>query len=187
MIGRMDDQKGFDLVADVIGEWVERGNVQWAILGKGEPKYHRLFADLHARVPQKVGVRLEYSDPLAHRIEAGADLFLMPSRFEPCGLNQMYSLAYGTVPVVQETGGLADTITDASDAAVAADTANGFSFREDNALALSETLRRACDVLSSTAPRSVRRLMAIGMRQDWSWRRSAKEYIGLYEKIRVVR
>ena len=186
MIGRMEDQKGFDLVADVLGEWIQRSNVQWAILGKGEPKYHRLFADLHARFPQKVGVRLEYSDPLAHRIEAGADLFLMPSRFEPCGLNQMYSLAYGTVPVVQETGGLADTIVDASDAAVAADTANGFSFREDNALALSETLRRACDVYEHR-PEVWRRLMAIGMRQDWSWRHSAHEYIALYEKIRAVR
>ena len=183
MIGRMDDQKGFDLVADVIGEWVQGSEVQWAILGKGEPKYHRLFAELHNRFPQKVGVRLEYSDPLAHRIEAGADMFLMPSRFEPCGLNQMYSLKYGTVPVVRETGGLADTITDASEVAVAAGKANGFSFREDNALALSETLARACDTYRRR-PDVWHRLIEAGMRQDWSWRHSANEYVRVYKQIK---
>ena len=90
--------------------WVQTSDVQWAILGTGQPKYHKLFEGLAQRYPNKVAVRLEFSNPLAHRIEAGSDMFLMPSRFEPCGLNQMYSLKYGTVPIVRETGGLADTI-----------------------------------------------------------------------------
>ncbi|MCR4412357.1 MAG: glycogen synthase GlgA [Thermoguttaceae bacterium] len=182
MIGRLDDQKGFDLVAEIIPEWAATADVQWAILGKGEPKYHDLFTQLAKSHPEKVAVRLEYSDPLAHRIEAGADLFLMPSRFEPCGLNQMYSLKYGTVPVVRETGGLADTITNADDRTLASGEANGFSFREDNALALSETLRRACDTYRNR-PDVWKRLIRVGMRQDWSWRRSATEYVRLYESM----
>ena len=105
-VGRLTDQKGFDLIAEVIQRWVETNDAQWIILGTGQPKYHRLFESLAQRYPQKVAVRLEFSNPLAHRIEAGADLFLMPSRYEPCGLNQLYSLKYGTVPVVRATGGL---------------------------------------------------------------------------------
>jgi starch synthase len=164
----------------VIPEWVAQSDVQWVILGKGEPKYHRLLTDLAHRFPAKVAVRLEFSDVLAHRIEAGADMFLMPSRFEPCGLNQMYSLKYGTVPVVHETGGLADTITDATPENLGAGTANGFSFREDNAQALSETLLRACAAYRQ--PEVWQRLVAVGMRQDWSWRRSAAEYAALYAR-----
>ncbi|NUQ64915.1 MAG: glycogen synthase GlgA [Pirellulales bacterium] len=181
MIGRLADQKGFDLVAKVIPEWVARNDAQWVILGKGEPIYHELFKDLAQRHPDKVAVRLEFSDPLAHRIEAGADLFLMPSRYEPCGLNQMYSLKYGTVPVVRETGGLADTIVDATPQTLAAGTANGFSFREDNPLALSETLARAVDAYRR--PEVWGQLIGTGMRQDWSWSRSAKQYVKLYEQI----
>jgi starch synthase len=179
LIGRLDDQKGLDMVASIIPEWVETTDIQWVILGKGEPKYHQLFSDLARRYPNKVAVRLEFSDPLAHRIEAGADMFLMPSRFEPCGLNQMYSLKYGTIPIVRETGGLADTIVDATPENIAANVANGFSFREDNPDALSETIRRAHAMYRQTE--SWRRLMETGMRQDWSWNRSAKEYIRLYE------
>ena len=98
------------------------------ILGTGEPHYHELFTDLAEQYPDKVAVRLGFSNELAHRIEAGADIFLMPSRYEPCGLNQLYSLKYGTVPVVHATGGLADTITNLTDETLAAGTANGFSF-----------------------------------------------------------
>jgi starch synthase len=180
MIARLDEMKGFDLVADVIPDWVARSEAQWAILGTGDLKYHRLLGELAQRYPKKVAVRLEFSEPLAHRIEAGADMFLMPSRFEPCGLNQMYSLKYGTVPIVRQTGGLADTIVDASAESLAAGTANGFSFREDNSQALSETLHRACDAY--TRPEDWNRLVAPGMRQDWSWKRSARQYVELYEK-----
>ena len=116
---------------------------------------------------------LEFSDPLAHRIEAGADIFLMPSRYEPCGLNQLYSLKYGTVPVVRATGGLADTVTDTTDETLAAGTATGFSFREYSGLALSETLDRACKAFANQAVWN--RLIATGMRQDWSWASSARQ------------
>ena len=180
LIGRLEDQKGFDLVAKVIPEWVPSTEVQWAILGKGEPEYHELFSDLARKFPKQVAVRLEFSDPLAHRIEAGVDLFLMPSRYEPCGLNQMYSLRYGTVPVVRQTGGLADTIVDATSDTLAAGTANGFSFREDGPAALSETLRRAVDAFRR--PEVWTRLIAIGMRQDWCWARSAEKYDRLYQE-----
>ena len=128
MIGRLADQKGFDLVAKLIPQWAPTSNVQWVILGTGEPHYHQLFTELAQKYPDKVAVRLGFSNELAHRIEAGADIFLMPSRYEPCGLNQLYSLKYGTVPVVHATGGLADTITNLTDATLAAGTANGFSF-----------------------------------------------------------
>ena len=111
--------------------------------GHRRPAVPRIVHHLGQAAPRKVAVRLEFSDPLAHRIEAGADIFLMPSRYEPCGLNQLYSLKYGTVPVVRATGGLADTVTDTTDETLAAGTATGFSFREYSGLALSETLDRA--------------------------------------------
>ena len=152
-IGRLTDQKGIDLMAAVMQEWVQSTDVQWVILGTGDPKYHEQLQTLAQRHPQKVAVRLEFSERLAHRIEAGADMFLMPSRYEPCGLNQLYSLKYGTVPVVRATGGLADTITNTTDETLAAGTATGFSFHEYSALALSETLRRAVGLFAT--PRSL--------------------------------
>ena len=109
----------------VIQEWVLTSRAQWVVLGTGDAKYQEQLQLLAERHPQKVSVRLQFSDPLAHRIEAGADLFVMPSRFEPCGLSQMYSLKYGTPPVVRVTGGLADTIVDTTEETLAAGTANG--------------------------------------------------------------
>lgn len=179
LIGRLTEQKGFDLIAEVMQRWVQTAEVQWAILGTGQPKYHKILEGLCDRFPQKVAVRLEFSNPLAHRIEAGSDIFLMPSRFEPCGLNQLYSLRYGTVPVVRATGGLADTIVDYDEQTAAAGSANGFSFQEYSSLALSETLSQACDVYRK--PEVWNRLIATGMKQDWSWSRSAKQYIELYK------
>jgi len=178
-IGRLADQKGVDLIAEIIPRWAQAQEVQWVILGTGEPKYHRLFEILHDRFPQKVAVRLEFSNRLAHRIEAGADMFLMPSQFEPCGLNQLYSLRYGTVPVVRATGGLADTIVGVNPQTLADGRANGFSFQEYSPLALSETLRQACDAY--VQPGTWRRLVETGMRQDWSWARSAMQYVDLYQ------
>ncbi len=179
-IGRLVEQKGIDLVSEVLQQWVQVSDVQWVFLGTGEAKYHRLLERLVERFPQKIAVKLDFSNPLAHRIEAGADLFLMPSRFEPCGLNQLYSLKYGTLPVVRATGGLADTIVDANEATLAAGTANGFSFQEYSPLALGETLRRACDTFGRKE--TWKRLIATGMRQDWSWARSARQYAKLYEE-----
>ncbi len=134
-------------------------------------------------VSAKSGGPLEFADPLAHRIEAGADMFLMPSSFEPCGLSQLYSLKYGTVPVVRATGGLADTIVDCTPETLATKTANGFSFREYTALALSDTLRRAWDAYANQPTWD--QLIATGMQQDWSWHRSAKQYVELYEETLV--
>ncbi len=178
-VGRLAEQKGIDLVAEVAQRWVQSHEVQWVLLGTGEPKYHRLFRALADRFPQKVAARLEFSNPLAHRIEAGADMFLMPSRYEPCGLNQLYSLRYGTVPVVRATGGLADTIQGVTEGAADPGEANGFSFAEYSPLALNETLRRACEAYHNRP--FWQKLVATGMRQDWSWARSAAEYVKLYE------
>jgi len=178
LIGRLTEQKGFDLVADVIQNWVQKVDAQWAVLGTGQPKFHQLFETLAERFPRKVAARLEFSNPLAHRIEAGADIFLMPSRFEPCGLNQLYSLKYGTVPVVRATGGLADTITPAGSGPPQDRPPNGFSFHEYSPMALGETLRRACDAYAQ--PETWKQLMATGMSQDWSWARSARQYVELY-------
>jgi starch synthase len=168
-VGRLADQKGLDLVVEVMQKWVQSTEVQWVVLGTGQPAYHKLLSTLAERFPQRVAVHLGFSEALAHRIEAGADMFLMPSRFEPCGLNQLYSLRYGTVPVVRATGGLADTIDDG----------NGFSFQEYSPLALEETLGNACAAYQR--PDEWRRLIATGMAQDWSWTRSAHEYVDLYQ------
>ena len=180
-IGRLTDQKGFDLLAQVIPRWVQEIPVQWVILGTGEAKYHKLLQELAERSPNKVAVRLEFNSPMAHKIEAGADILLMPSRFEPCGLNQLFSLKYGTVPVVRATGGLDDTITSMTHETMAAGTANGFVFREYSPLALSETLRQACDLYCTDHP-VWQHLMSVGMHQDWSWQRSARQYVRLFER-----
>ncbi len=180
-VGRLTDQKGMDLIAGLMQEWVNSTEAQWVILGTGEAKYEQFVQSLADRHPEKVAARLKFADDLAHRIEAGADIFVMPSRFEPCGLNQLYSLKYGTVPVVRSTGGLADTVTDASLEALAAGTATGFAFHEYSALALSDALRRATALYHDSD--AWQRLVTSGMAQDWSWRRSAQQYVNLYERI----
>ncbi len=167
MIGRLADQKGFDLVANLIPQYVPNSAAQWVILGNGEPHYHQLFSNLAKQYPDKLAVRLGFSDELAHRIEAGADIFLMPSRYEPCGLNQLYSLKYGTVPVVHATGGLADTITNATDETLAAGTANGFSFDMYTTGALADALDRAYAAFTNWQMWT--QLIRTGMQQDWSW------------------
>ena len=186
LIGRLTDQKGWDLVAQVMQRWVQDPNVQWVILGTGETKYHNLLYKLSSGHTENVAVRLEFSDRLAHQIESAADLFLMPSRYEPCGLNQLYSLRYGTVPVVRETGGLADTICDAAPQHLSSGDANGFSFESYDASALEETLRRACSVYTNQ-PELWGRLVETGMRQDWSWRHSARQYAQLYADMVAAR
>jgi len=179
LVGRLADQKGWDLLMPVLEDWATRHEVQWAILGTGEPKYHEQLGLLAERHPSRIALRLEFSETLAHRIEAGADMFVMPSHYEPCGLNQLYSLKYGTIPLVRATGGLADTVTDLNDETLSAGTATGFSFRDYSSLALSETLERACNTYWQQ-PKVWSRLIHNAMRQDWSWARSAREYIELY-------
>ncbi|MEQ8847130.1 glycogen synthase GlgA [Botrimarina sp.] len=179
-IGRLADQKGFDLIAEVMPRLAEQVDAQWVLLGTGEPRYEQMMLRLAAEHPERVAVRVGFSNELAHRIEAGADMFLMPSRYEPCGLNQMYSLRYGAVPIVRETGGLADTITNTSEATLADGTANGFSFADASAYALSMAIDRAVRAYRSEPV--WRQLVETGMRQDWSWDRSARQYADLYEQ-----
>ncbi len=179
-IGRLTDQKGIDLLAATVRDWVQTHDAQWVFLGTGDPQYQEQFATLAERFPQQIAARLEFSNQLAHRIEAGSDIFVMPSRFEPCGLNQLYSLKYGTVPVVRATGGLVDTIIDRNEATAADGTATGFAFSEYSALALAEALERACQVYAQ--PEEWNRLVQTGMRQDWSWGASARKYVELYQQ-----
>ena len=181
VIGRLAEQKGIDLIAEVLQRWLQHEDAQWVILGTGDPKYHRLLRTLADRFPQRLAARLEFSNPLAHRIEAGADMFLMPSRYEPCGLNQMYSHRYGTLPVVRGTGGLADTINPLTENEMhEAGDCDGFSFAEYSPLALNETLIRACGIYRHY-PMTWAAMVRNAMSRDWSWARSAAEYASLYE------
>ncbi len=180
-IGRLDPQKGWDLLAGVADMLLDQ-DVQLVVLGEGHPKYSALFQELTWRHPGRFWAYLGFSDDLAHQIEAGADLFLMPSLYEPCGLNQLYSLAHGTVPLVRATGGLADTVVDANPRTLADGTANGFSFVEADPRALWRTIDRALAMWPDRA--AWVKLMRTGTNSDWSWQRSAREYGRLYEEIR---
>jgi starch synthase len=181
VVSRLVDQKGFDLIAKVLPE-ILAGDAQIAILGTGQPEYHELLTALAQAHPGKLGLVLGFDNALAHRIEAGADLFLMPSQFEPCGLNQMYSLRYGTIPVVRKTGGLADTIADATPDALAWRTATGFVFEEYSAAALAEAIGRGLKLFRDD-PTGWTVLMRTAMAKDHSWDRSAAEYEALMGKM----
>ena len=176
MISRMIDQKGFDLIA-VVADDLPRLEATFVVLGTGEARYQQLWRALAAAHPDRVGARIGFDEPLAHLIEGGADIFLMPSRFEPCGLNQMYSLRYGTVPVVRGVGGLDDTVRDYSPRSPRS---TGFVFHEYTGAALLEALRRALALYGDQ--RRWRTLQLAGMRQDYSWDRSAREYVKIYER-----
>ena len=179
-VGRLADQKGFDLIARVMQQWAGQEDVQWVILGTGDPKYHTMLSDLAGTFPEKVAVHLGFSNELAHKIEAGADMFMMPSQYEPCGLNQLYSLKYGTIPVVRAVGGLSDTVVDTNPQTLSEGVATGFSFLDYSALALSETLKRACQLFEDKT--TWHQLIKTGMEQDWSWGQSARKYIEIYEQ-----
>jgi starch synthase len=137
---------------------------------------------LHGRHPDQVSVRFGFDESLAHEIEAGADIFLMPSLYEPSGLNQLYSMRYGTPPVVRATGGLADTVIDCTPATLASDTATGFRFIPCSCAGLLDAVHRAVGLYRGL-PDQWLRLMRAGMRQDWSWQRSAREYEQLYARM----
>jgi starch synthase len=181
IVSRFADQKGFDLLAEV-GSALLAEDLAMVALGAGEAKHERMFRDLAGRFPKKLAVKIAYDNTLAHKIEAGADMFLMPSRYEPCGLNQIYSLRYGTVPVVRATGGLDDTI-EAFDPAGTRGT--GFKFQEYTGAALLGAVREALAVYAD-AP-AWRRLQINGMAKDFSWQASAAEYARLYEDARKAR
>jgi starch synthase len=179
MISRLVDQKGFDLMAEIAEELPSLG-VSFVLLGTGERRYEDLWRTLARRYPDRIGARIGFDEALAHRIEGGADLFVMPSRFEPCGLNQMYSLRYGTVPVVRATGGLFDSVRD-FDPSTGEGT--GFTFEPYSAQALLETLRRALRAYEN--PPVWRRLQVAGMAQDFAWDGSARKYAAAYERATI--
>jgi starch synthase len=176
IVSRFAAQKGFDLIEEIVPDLLAEDLVITA-LGAGEPKYEKLFRELARAFPSKFSVKVAYDNIVAHKIEAGADIFLMPSRYEPCGLNQIYSLKYGTVPVVRATGGLDDTI-DQFDPATGRGT--GFKFQAYDGSALLECVRQAISVYRNE-PAVWRRIQLNGMAQDFSWQASAKEYVKLYE------
>jgi starch synthase len=176
MISRLADQKGFDLLAQIKEELMKL-NLKLVILGTGERKYHDLLESLEKKCPRKLKAHLLFDNKLAHLIEAGADMFLMPSRYEPCGLNQLYSLKYGTVPIVRETGGLADTIQNYDPEA---EQGTGFVFKNYDPDELLKTIKRALKVYQDK--KKWKKLMLSGMQKDFSWEISAKKYIQLYQK-----
>jgi starch synthase len=175
MISRMVDQKGLDLIAAAASDLLSL-DAAWIVLGTGEPQYQDLWRGLARRWPDRVGVRIGFDEELAHLIEAGADMFLMPSRFEPCGLNQLYSLKYGTIPIVRAVGGLADTVKH---------NRNGFAFVDYSPETLVNTLRLALKAFANK--QKWRTLQVAGMRQDHSWDRSAREYVRIYDRLTSAR
>jgi starch synthase len=176
IVSRMVDQKGFDMIAALSSQLPEL-DAAFVLLGSGEAQYQQQWLDLAARFPQRFAARIGFDESLAHLIEAGADIFLMPSRFEPCGLNQMYSLRYGTVPVVRATGGLDDTITSWSSRS---SSGNGVKFKDATPGALLAALEKALALYRD--PATWRTIQQNGMSQDFSWTASAAEYTKAYEK-----
>jgi starch synthase len=181
IVSRFVDQKGFDLIALVADELMEE-DLAIVALGNGEPKYETLFRELARAFPDRVGVQIAYDNALAHKIEAGADMFLMPSRYEPCGLNQIYSLRYGTVPVVRATGGLDDTIEPFN---AKTGKGTGFKFEAYEGPALLDCVQRALEAFRNA--KAWQKVMLNGMAQDFSWKPSAAEYARLYETARQAR
>ena len=180
IISRLVEQKGIDLVLEILPDLMQRG-AQLVVLGSGDSALEAGLRMARKQHPQQVGLHIGYNEALAHRIEAGADMFLMPSRFEPCGLNQIYSQRYGTVPIVRSTGGLADTVVDTTVESLAGRKATGFSFHKPVPEALWSAVRRALDCFAQ--PEQWQQLMMTGMQQDFGWKQSARQYIELYERI----
>jgi starch synthase len=178
MVGRLVEQKGVDWVLAAMPVLLAETDTRFVMLGSGQTSYEQKFTRLARQHPDRVFVEIGYDEPLAHQIEAGSDLFLMPSRFEPCGLNQMYSLRYGTLPVVFRTGGLADTVVDASEASLADGSANGFVFDTPTLEAFLAVVRRALDLYRQ--PAVWQGLQQTGMRQPFDWASSAGHYLSLY-------
>jgi starch synthase len=180
LIGRLFEQKGIDLILECLPEMITM-DMQFVLLGSGDKGFEKQLQKLADLYPDKIAIKIGYDEALAHVIEAGADIFLMPSRFEPCGLNQMYSQRYGTIPVVRKTGGLADTVTDTLPKTLADHTASGIVFNEANSSSLLEAIKRTLILYSY--PDTWKKIQASAMTMDFSWQRSAKQYLALYESL----
>lgn len=176
VISRLADQKGCDIIVEAI-DGLLRLPCRYVLLGTGDLKYHRFFEEVAKRHPKRFAVRLGFDDALAHRIYAGADMFLMPSRYEPCGLGQMIAMAYGTIPVVRATGGLADTVVDADDKRR---DGVGFTFERYSSSAFVETLERALSAYAK--PRRWSALVKKAMKKDFSWEKQAGKYMDIFVK-----
>ena len=174
---RLVDQKGLDLVSDAIEDIVSL-DLQLVVLGMGQQKYHTMFESFARQHPTRIGVRLGFDQALAHQIQAGCDMILMPSRYEPCGLNQLYSLRYGTVPIVRATGGLADTVADYDERT---GMGTGFRFDRYHTEEMIGAIRRALRIYSD--PIRWEGIIKNGMAEDWSWHESARDYMKLYRQI----
>ncbi len=181
MVTRLSDQKGLDILVDALPEVMALG-ARLVVLGTGDERYHRLLRDACRLHAAQMRVLLTYDEALARRIYAGADMFLMPSRYEPCGLGQMHALRYGTVPVVRRTGGLTDTVADHDPRT---GTGTGFLFDSYTADALAACVRRAVSVFAN--PPAWKRIMRAGMQVDLSWQHSAKDYVKVYQKLVMKR
>jgi starch synthase len=177
IVSRFVPQKGFDLIAQIAND-LARLPLNVTVLGSGDKEYEDLFRRLQHQFPEKFAVKVAYDNAVAHKIEAGADMFLMPSRYEPCGLNQIYSLKYGTVPIVRATGGLDDTIEPWNPAT---EKGTGFKFSAYSGSALLASIHEALQAFQDKA--RWKKLMINGMSKDFSWTASAKEYARLYERL----
>jgi starch synthase len=180
LVSRLTDQKGFDLIAAAMDSLLAL-DVTWTMLGSGERRYEDLWRTAASRRPDRVSTTIGFDERLAHLIEAGSDMFLMPSRFEPCGLNQLYSLRYGTIPIVRATGGLDDTVEDYDPSS---GSGTGFKFRDYTPPALLSAIQRALSVFQDAE--SWRRIQARGMRLDHSWDVAAREYVKVYRALQSV-
>ncbi len=180
VISRLTSQKGLDLLVDSLPRLLSRG-ARLALLGSGDAGLEKDFVAAARQNPGKVGVFIGYDEPLSHLMQAGSDAILIPSRFEPCGLTQLYGLRYGTLPVVARTGGLADTVIDANEAALAAECSTGFQFEPITASALGDAIDRVCDAYADNA--SWHSMVRRAMRHPVGWDRSAKSYVELYASL----
>jgi starch synthase len=176
-VSRLVDQKGFDIVGPVLPSLLDAG-FRYVLLGTGGRVYQDLFEDIQRRYPERMAVRIAYDESLSHRLEAGGDFFLMPSRYEPCGLNQIYSMRYGTVPIVRATGGLDDTVAGYHPSS---GEGTGLKFKDYTPEALFLKIHEA--MLIFRKPDHMRRLVSNAMAQDYSWSRSATQYLDLYHAM----
>jgi len=171
MVTRLCDQKGLDITKEAIDDIINMG-IQFIVLGTGEEKYHKLFEEMAKKYKGKIGVNIKFDDKLARMIYAGCDAFLIPSRYEPCGLTQMIALRYGTIPITRKTGGLADTIRDGE---------NGFVFEEYTKESLLSAIKRAKDAFFDK--KAWNKMVRDGMKEDFSWKKPTKEYLNLYKEV----